>query len=315
MGRCIIGLSVLLLALSSWSCIMTWEECTDNHDCLAPRICLNGHCVLPGDGDSDAEADLEERRDTDPSDDAGTDPEATCEGGCIAPIDSCYESPGVCVSGSCVFTPLPDGAPCDDSDPCTLPDQCDGAGTCSGTPVDCSRPHTTGGRCEDGACSGYGCVADWGNCSGGWEDGCETDLTRLETCGDCDTSCTSGEHAEAVCSDGECSQRCVDPWENCDGDWSNGCEIPTGVTSRCDVYGLNSTQGCGTAWCGSSTSTHAQNFGTWYCIGCSHCHRFATNSYAWCLHLGISGGEIRWPETDRCETCCGADDQDLVCGP
>jgi hypothetical protein len=306
---------ILCLPLLSGSCIMTWEECSSNNDCIAPRVCQDGRCVIPGDGSSDADGgdSTEDRRDPDMTEDAGTDLEATCEGGCIAPIDSCYESPGECVDGTCVFTPMPEGAPCDDSDPCTLPDQCDGAGTCSAATVDCSRPHTTGGRCEDGACTGFECEEDWGNCSGGWENGCETDLRTLENCGDCDISCTAGDHAEAVCSDGACSQRCIDPWKNCDDDWSNGCEIPEGVSSRCDIFGLNSTQGCGTAWCGTSTSAAAQNFGTWHCMGCSHCHHFS-DGYAWCLHLGVSGGEIRW-SGERCDDCCGSDDQDLVCGP
>lgn len=325
-------LPVLLAAAASFAaCAMQWEECVTNDDCPYPQVCMLGDCVLPADADLDG-LDIADDGSHDgepPDDDTGTDPfddtaddpddgrdsageEATCEGGCSSPETDCYESPGDCVDGTCVYDPKPAGEGCNDGDPCTDNDECDGSGNCKGDEMDCSRPHTTGGRCEDGSCTGFECVDPYGNCTPTWDDGCETSLTSSDNCGECGEECSAGEHASASCSTGTCRRSCTGSYENCDGDWGDGCEIPTGQTGTCDRFGLNSSSGCGTAYCGSSGSATAQNFGTWYCIGCSHCHEFG-DGFAWCIGLTI-GGDIQW-SGDRCDTCCGSDDRDLVCGP
>jgi hypothetical protein len=131
-------------------------------------------------------------------------------------------------------------------------------GPCTGE-VDCSRPHTVGGSCTDGICSGYACVGEW---------------------------------------------------RNCDGDWDNGCEIPVGVANQCSADGLDTVTGCGTAWCGSSSSNQAQNMGSWYCIGCTNCHLFDDGA-GWCITL-VLDGNIQW-SPDRYVNCDPYLDE--VCGP
>lgn len=336
-----------VVVLLSVSCAMSWDECEVNGDCGPLAICVKGKCVLPDsmvdvieegidvifemeveedsfDGDdfccenSEATIDSTDSADALVVDELSVDVKEeeggiSCEGGCHSPPDDqCYATEGECRDGICYYETLPAGTSCDDSDPCTENDVCDGSGRCSGNEISCSRPHTTGGHCVGGSCTGFSCEDGWGNCDSNWDTGCETRLNDVNNCGSCGNVCTGRANATAYCDSGICNWHCTSPYENCNGDWSDGCEIPTGVPAQCDRYGLNSTQGCGTAYCGSSSHANAQNFGSWYCIGCQTCHHFP-DGYSWCLNLSI-GGNIRWSE-DRCESCCGPAYEDLTCGP
>jgi hypothetical protein len=84
---------------------------------------------------------------------------------------------------------------------------------------------------------------------------------------------------------------------------ANGCEIPVGVANRCDRGGLDSSGGCGTAYCGSGGDV---SFGTWTCSFCEHCHHYS-NGYSWCLS---ASGEF---SPDRCASCCNSTLEDKVC--
>jgi hypothetical protein len=45
--------------------------------------------------------------------------------------------------------------------------------------------------CANGVCAVLSCNPGWGDCTGA--PGCETDLSRNQTCGSCDTACPSGQ--------------------------------------------------------------------------------------------------------------------------
>ena len=154
-------------------------------------------------------------------------------GPCDAPPGPCYADPGACIAGECDYAPSPDGSDCDDGDECTEDDACNGAGSCVGVKIQCSAPNTTGGACQNGACTGFDCVA---------------------------------------------------PYDNCDGDWANGCEVPTGVPNQCDSGGITPNGGCWTAYCGASDDADATNFGTYHCIDCANCHEPAQGQWQWCNH-------------------------------
>jgi hypothetical protein len=233
----------------------------------------------------------------------------TCEhdSECSISDQLCFEPQGVCVAGVCEFAPKPAGAPCNDGDACTEDDVCDGLGECMGNEIECSAPNASGGSCANGACGDLTCNTGWGNCNGDWSDGCETPLDTAQNCGGCGEPCTAGQNATADCSSGTCQRSCVAPWENCDDDWSNGCEIPTGVANQCDANGLNTATGCWTAYCGSSNANNAVNFGTWYCSGCSNCHVPSAGMCHWC---SPSAGV--WYPPDSC--VCGSY-EDLACNP
>jgi hypothetical protein len=217
----------------------------------------------------------------------------------------CFQPQGVCVDGVCEFAPKSAGAPCDDGDSCTVDEVCDGLGECVGEEVQCSAPNASGGSCADGVCSSLVCDPGWGDCNDDWSDGCETPLDTAQNCAGCGEPCTAGQNATADCSSGTCQRSCVQPWENCDDDWANGCEIPTGVANQCDANGLNAQTGCWTAYCGSTND--GVNFGTWYCAGCSTCHVPSAGQCHWCSQTaGV------WYDPESC--VCGSW-EDLVCAP
>jgi hypothetical protein len=226
---------------------------------------------------------------------------------CTSPPSACHASPGTCTDGACSYTQLPAGSTCDTGDPCTAGGTCDAAGKCTGQPLTCSAANAKG-ACVNGACS-YTCDSGYGNCNGGWTDGCETKLDTASNCGACGKTCSAGANATASCSGGSCAMTCKSPYQDCDGKSGNGCEIPVGVANQCDKSGLNSSRGCGTAYCGSSGTSGAANFGDWTCVFCNHCHLFS-GGYSWCLFSGSSTGQF---SSDTCATCCNSTLADKVC--
>lgn len=227
------------------------------------------------------------------------------DGDCMVDPAGCYEN-GVCNGGVCETPTKFAGDPCDDDDACTGPDVCDGAGNCLGQPMPCEAPNAAGGSCVDGLCMDLECLDGFGNCNGDWIDGCEMPVGDDANCGECGMPCEAGAHATAVCNAGTCEQQCEAPWSNCDGDWSNGCEIPAGVANQCDVDGLN-PNGCWTPYCGQSDDPEARNFGTWFCLECSTCHVPAPGTCQWCDHA--TG---HWYPMDTCNGC--GNFEDLACG-
>lgn len=224
---------------------------------------------------------------------------------CELPETACYGL-GSCEKGTCEFEPKLAGEPCDDEDDCTSPDVCDGSGSCIGEPQPCDAPNASGGTCNAGLCMGLVCDPGFGNCNDDWSDGCELPLDAVDSCGGCGEPCIAGENATAVCNGITCERECVAPWANCDGDWTNGCEIPEGVPNMCDVNGLTSG-GCWTPYCGASMATTATNFGTWFCSECSTCHVPAGGQCQWCDHDSGS-----WFTAEAC--FCGSY-EDLACAP
>lgn len=205
---------------------------------------------------------------------------------CVLPAGICLEQQGHCEGGTCEHGAADPGTPCDDGDPCTTSDACDGEGICMGAPVQCSAPNAQGGTCVDGACTGLECNAGFDDCNGDMMgDGCETPLGTDSDCGGCGDACVDGPNATGSCGEGSCQYQCQSPYENCDGDWANGCEVPTGVPHVCDATGINEASGCWTAYCGNSGDASATNFGTFYCTDCSTCRSPAAGQCQWCDHV------------------------------
>ena len=186
----------------------------------------------------------------------------------------------------------PDPEPCDD--------------VCASSPSACHEPS---GVCEDGFCNypprlaGERCDE---SCEGtGF---CDGSGNCICSSGGCEESCTAGPNATAECdAAGQCVRACEEPWENCDGDWSNGCEIPVGITGVCDASGLNLDGGCFTAYCGQSDAPDAHDFGTYYCVSCSTCNVPSAGMCRWC-----NRETGNWYGADSCG--CG-DHLDLACQP
>jgi hypothetical protein len=223
----------------------------------------------------------------------------------------CYETSGTCELGSCRFDPKADGTRCDDLSECSQNDTCDGTGLCIGQPVVCTFPHATG-VCGDEGCGGpLECADGWADCNGAPSDGCEVELGTTANCSACGDACGGGANvASASCNAGACAIVCDSPWEDCDDDHENGCEIPVGVPNSCDADGLNPA-GCWTAHCGSSNHVDARNFGTWFCFECTNCTEMGAGNVAWCSH---SSGLWFPSEAGSC-VVDGVDYTDLVCAP
>ena len=190
-----------------------------------------------------------------------------CEAGCTSPPGDCFEAEGSCENDACVYPPKLAGDTCMDG--------CSGSGFCDAS----------------GSCI----------CSGG-DDG-TGNMTD-----DCEATCVSGPNSTAACdANGDCIVTCEAPYEDCDGDPVNGCEIPVGVPHSCDSGGINMTGGCWTAYCGQSGAATATNFGTYYCADCPTCTELAGGLCHWCNH---DTGNF-YP-TEPCS--CGAQYLNVACG-
>lgn len=81
-------------------------------------------------------------------------------------------------------------------------------------------------RCANNVqCAIATCQGDHFDCNDMVDDGCEIDLGRDEkNCGSCDNECRAANGATS-CSNGQCLiVYCSEPFDNCDGKYSTGCE-------------------------------------------------------------------------------------------
>jgi hypothetical protein len=89
----------------------------------------------------------------------------------------------------------------------------------------------SGAQCVKSACVVSDCPAHRGDCNDDPKDGCETDLLGSpEHCGFCRHTCMLA-NAVAGCEMGECVvAQCAQPFADCDGIASTGCETNTNVS-------------------------------------------------------------------------------------
>lgn len=90
----------------------------------------------------------------------------------------------------------------------------------------CQRANATA-SCESGSCTIAMCNANYGNCDGRDNNGCEADLrTDIDHCASCGTECVDEARASGMCRGG-CEYTCDAGYGDCDGslgDGTNGCE-------------------------------------------------------------------------------------------
>lgn len=184
-----------------------------------------------------------------------------------------------------------DPIPCDD--------------VCEAPPSDCQLAP---GSCEMGSCS-YPFALAGTPCTGGCSSPGFCDAAGTCLCAEsCADTCVDGPNMTAACNEvGECLRTCTAPFEDCDGEPTNGCEVPVGMPHQCDVNGLNAEGGCWTAYCGEAQADGVFNFGTYHCVDCSTCGTTDGGQCHWCNH--DSG---TWFPAEACE--CG-EYLDAVCDP
>ena len=325
------------------------SEATSNHNgygyCLPGFGCVDGNCKLLCGSKTCENGDI--------CCDYGNGPEClnTSERGlasctsCIAGYDDCdgnwsngCESLSDSVNcGSC-------GTPCDGS--CES-GQCS-TGGCSGSETACNTGIAT--VCVDLAAthmqSCSSCESGYANCDGDLSNGCEADTqTSVAHCGSCGSPC----EAPSVCTGGLClktcdaahkcsdngAEYCIDSsihveacgkctagFDNCDGNWVNGCEVDlkqddahcgsctndcngqTCVNSQCVAPCIGSE-----VRCTSEDSTYCMNAGVHHMSGCDVC----AHGYDNCNGDWSDGCETVLGTRNQCSRCGDVCDADKVC--
>jgi hypothetical protein len=130
--------------------------------------------------------------------------------------------------------------------------------TCGSCDVHCG-PYANG----TAGCSGEQCTLTcsdgFADCNKNRDDGCETDLAQVTSCGACGMSCASLPHvASAQCAAGACTQLvCESGFGDCDGNPANGCEQALNTNDHCGTCAgtcspANATGSCQSGSCAIS---------------------------------------------------------------
>ena len=90
-----------------------------------------------------------------------------------------------------------------------------------------------------------GCIDPWKDCNGRYDDGCEIDISHNPSnCGGCGNKCKKPDYGIAGCSAGNCTiGGCIPGREDCDHDYSNGCEREIWTDQECMACGLPCPEG------------------------------------------------------------------------
>ncbi|HEX6764784.1 MAG TPA: hypothetical protein VF103_04885, partial [Polyangiaceae bacterium] len=136
-----------------------------------------------------------------------------------------------------------------------------GCETTLGTTANCSACGNTCTNAHGGtACSGAPgsfdcaptCAANFKDCNGNPDDGCETATDTVTNCNTCGTPCSFTNAAES-CPNGTCTLGACDAgFGNCDGQSANGCETTLGNVTHCNACGAGCTNSHGTTSCTGS---------------------------------------------------------------
>jgi hypothetical protein len=133
-------------------------------------------------------------------------------------------------------------------------------GCAAGQCAPCALEHASVNVCVSSGtasvCSVQECEEGWGNCNDNLEDGCEADLTRSASCGDCGNTCPADAHLCQPATDAgggyECVASCAPPTKECGdagqcvdtrssvlncGSCGNACEAPPLATPSCSDGG------------------------------------------------------------------------------
>lgn len=155
-------------------------------------------------------------------------------------------------------------------------------GACNNT---CNlQNHTSDVSCSAATCEIFACAQNYSDCDSNYNNGCETDLSSVQSCGTCGNNCTQQlPHSTTGCiqQTSECYiQECDVGWKNCTGKGKlqPGCSTNIQTTSNCGD-------------CNNDCSQLPNTFTT-YCLNMS-CQILACNP---------NWGNCNNDSTDGCET-------------
>ncbi|MBW2453901.1 MAG: hypothetical protein JRI68_05305 [Deltaproteobacteria bacterium] len=246
-------------------------------------------------------------------------------GACNQPCDPQNANGATCETGSCSYGSCWAGfGDCDG-------DEANGCETDLGTDIDhcgeCEHlcvddlANVMGAACTNGVCDYTDCAPMFADCDGNTTNGCEEPANTMQNCGGCGVACAPQNVSGPInCNSGVCDYgSCLAPFDDCDGDANNGCEIDTSSdTAHCG--GCNSPcvspETCNGGTCGTgcfstsdvvqqgtqpiqSTRCDSVTGGGFTCINPTITYGNVTtgvpsqhgnNNYPlWCQQLGCSG--------------------------
>jgi len=79
-----------------------------------------------------------------------------------------------------------------------------------------SLSHASASSCEAGSCK-LACEAGYADCDGNIENGCETSLNDINSCGACGNKCDTTNTVSAACVAGKCELNCFENHDTCGG--------------------------------------------------------------------------------------------------
>ncbi len=182
---------------------------------------------------------------------------------------------------------------------------------CGGCGIRCAAENGAA-ACDRGVCKVQSCDAGYADCDSSYANGCEKSLRTLADCGTCGVPC-SVANGVATCGTGSCEiARCTDPYENCDGKATNGCEVNTqssvvscgGCGSRCST-----THGAASCTAGSCGIACAANYGDCdgdVTNGCETPTASDALNCGTCGHLCSSNHGVAGCSTGVCQIACSA---------
>lgn len=146
---------------------------------------------------------------------------------------------------------------------------------CGGCGRVCAPPFANP-QCQSGICQIASCTSGHNDCDGQAGNGCESlAASDVNNCGGCGNACPAPPNATPACAFSACGiGSCNNPFLNCNGTLSDGCEI----NSSND---MNNCGGCGHA-CGAvfeSISVGCQNSAC-QVVGCSGTYRDCNGVYS-----------------------------------
>jgi hypothetical protein len=220
-------------------------------------------------------------------------PNDGCETGTLANLNNCGTCGNVCSSvggtpscsaGTCSIACASGFGNCDAlvSTGCeaNLSNDVNHCGSCTTT---CTNAHGAT-ACVASVCTPT-CSANWGNCDGNANNGCEASLTTLTSCGACGAGCAR-TNATASCATGSCQiASCTSGYGNCDGIDANGCEASLSSTSHCGGCGVACANPNGTTVCSGGACVPTCTAGYGNCDGNAN-NGCETNLNTDALHCG-----------------------------
>lgn len=163
--------------------------------------------------------------------------------------------------------------------------------------------------CVDGRCALL-CPLGLGDCNRKASDGCEVNLnTDLQHCGECGAVCDPANAVQGKCQSGVClidfeNGGCVDPFDDCDNDPVNGCEVNLNTSAaHCGSCGAACSSANGARSCAAGNCAITCNDGYANCDGDARSNGCEINTNADTKHCG------------ECDDACptGASNQSPFC--